>query len=392
MGGEDPDPVFQTWTEWKAGVMQKAYGATNMHHPLAERIIQRSIYNCMLEGSSAMHVNYQVSWDAAVSKRGPREYRKWTLVQLALRCWGEVGEGDGWGDHGIHQAMKHAHSPDLATVIRAYLGDDHRENVEREVLPYLRWLLDRTQITIEHMLLTLPPILLDENFKLEKHLPRMEDRWVAVESVPVKVHGAIGVDGAAALELAGLTYHDEQKASPFNDDVYKHRGEIAEIFELPQHRSLEDECKARWPRLWKDMLAIVLWMNDEGKDWTSCTRRPPEREKRRTGPQAAGSSARRPGFRAAPGSDTRAARNRSVPAAAKEWEWESKGLRDAGLKFDEFEPNMRGDTDGTLRAGSMRLVRMPFVALFGRDDLPDVLGGEAKVPGYRMVIGLPDPN
>jgi hypothetical protein len=29
----------------------------------------------------------------------------------------------------------------------------------------------------------------------------------------------------------------------------------------------------------------------------------------------------------------------------------------------------------------MRLVRMPFIAPFGRDDLPDVLGGEAKVPG-----------
>jgi hypothetical protein len=151
-------------------------------------------------------------------RRGVFQYRKWTLVQLALRCWGEMEEGEGWGDHAIQHAMKHAHSPDLATVIRAYLGDDHRENVEREVLPYLRLLLSTTQITIEHMLLQLPPVLFDESFNVEKHLPRMQDRWVAVEGVPVNVKGAIGVDGAAASELGGLTYHDEKNASPFNDD------------------------------------------------------------------------------------------------------------------------------------------------------------------------------
>ena len=126
---------------------------------------------------------------------------------------------------------------------------------------------------------------------------------------------------------------------------------------------------------------MVLWMNDNTKDWVSCTRRPAEREVLCAATTQQGASARRSGFRATAGSNTQAARSRAVPAAAKQWEWESKGLRDAGLKFDEFEPAMRGDADGTLRAGSMRLVRMPFIAAFGSNDLPDVLGGEAKVPG-----------
>ena len=211
-------------TQFKEAQMHKSYGVTNLQHPLAERIIQRSLYNCMLPGDPATYVNYQVSWDAAVSKQGPREYRKWVLVLLSLRCWGEVPESDGWGMHAIYQAMRDSHSPDLCTVLRAYLGNDHREDVEREVLMVLQRMLATKMITIEHMLLLLPPILFNESFDVEKRLPKMDDRWMAVENVPVHTRGSIGVDLAAMMELAGLSYDGNSQASPFNEDIYEHRG------------------------------------------------------------------------------------------------------------------------------------------------------------------------
>ena len=66
--------------------------------------------------------------------------------------------------------------------------------------------------------------------------------------------------------------------------------------------------------------------------------------------------------------------------AVKRYEWESQRLRDAKFDFDAFMPDMEGDADGTLRASRRRLVYMPYIAAFGCDNLPDLLGGDIKVP------------
>ena len=156
-------------------------------------------------------------------------------------------------------------------------------------------------------------------------------------------------------------------------------GEILEVFDLPEDWSMEDECKKRYPTMWKTMHKMIVDVSNHSYDWSSCVRRPAEREVLRAEMQR-GSGARRSGFRATSGSNTTRARNRAVPASAKRYEWESQRLRDAKFDFDAFMPDMEGDADGTLRASRRRLVYMPYIAAFGCDNLPDLLGGDIKVP------------
>jgi len=183
----------------------------------------------------------------------------------------------------VQHAMKYAHSTDLASIMRVWMGDDHRANAEAGVLPYLKELLATKDFVVPHMLLTLPPVLYDENMQVEKVLgvnKRMIERFRAVGNVPMKAYGMLGADLAAAMELAGLNYQAASASSPFNDTPHAMQGELCYVHELPRNRSLKAECQALWPDTWQLMLDIALWMNDESEDWADLTRRPDEQQKR----------------------------------------------------------------------------------------------------------------
>jgi hypothetical protein len=66
------------------------------------------------------------------------------------------------------------------------------------------------------------------------------------------------------------------------------RTPLPKVYELPADKSIEDECKRRWPDAWESMLAIALWMNDP---WSDVTRRPAERQKE--APRGVGAAAPR---------------------------------------------------------------------------------------------------
>jgi len=64
-------------------------------------------------------------------------------VKYGARNWG-VEDENGWGNAAVQHAMKYAHSTDL------------------------KELLATKDFVVPHMLLTLPPVLYDENMQVEK--------------------------------------------------------------------------------------------------------------------------------------------------------------------------------------------------------------------------------
>ena len=113
-------------------------GTLNLHAPLAKMLIGRSLWNAPIcDNSKASSAGYHLSCDAGNFKgKGiDRRCKQISLVAVALKCWG-VGDGDGWYDAHVCQAMPLSQSVDKCEVLRAWLGDDHAANLERGFVPY----------------------------------------------------------------------------------------------------------------------------------------------------------------------------------------------------------------------------------------------------------------
>ena len=178
-----------------------------------------------------------------------------------------------------------------------------------------------------------------------------------------------------------------------------------QVYELPAGRSLIQECQRLWPEpghehppqtrlgqdgaLWESMFEIILSMNDATIDWADATLEPESHDP--APPDTAGPI--RSGFARAPGArGTASSRSRSVPDAARTAarQWCSPVLRQRQFRFDAFKPEMTVDgvedgvededgRRGHLISNAVRLVRMPYIAEFGR-ELENPLAGNPKVP------------
>jgi len=180
--------------------------------------------------------------------------------------------------------MKDANSPDLASVVKAIQGGDGRKNQERHLKKAIKELMANKKITVPHALLLLPPVLFEADMStstptktvlpIDKDTNWCDGRLWTVSGVPYNIDGSVGVDLAAGMQMAGIHYSADSKSSPFNATRHSDQARICEVFVLPFKRSIEAECKARWPRCWRTMTYITLWMNDHEGDWTDLTRRP----------------------------------------------------------------------------------------------------------------------
>ena len=406
-----------------------SYGLTCLHHAIAERVMQRSVFNCLTPGAKATSIGYQFHFDKATSKQGPRDCRDWTLGMLSLRCWGvpntwragtvanpagvKSGVIEGcWGNASVVHAMKDAHSPDLSTVVKAIQGGDGRANQNRHLEKAIQELSNVKKLTLPHALLVLPPTLFEADMTTANPTVRhlavdnavnwCDSRLWTVTGTPVDIDGICGVDLAAGMAMADCTFKGDAQSSPFNTTQHNEQARIAELVVLPENQSLKAACMAKWPKCWEAMLAITLWMNDRSCDWSDVTRKPEwisnedhfETEcsskaagKRRASATTGGSTKK--GKKQVPMGRGVGARSQvtRVPeeATAADGRWANAHLQQIGFVFDEFEPDMADDEDGLLQSNHKRIVRMPCIDAFGR-DLANPLGGDDRL--FRLLSTL----
>lgn len=131
----------------------------------------------------------------------------------------------------VRHGMPKSQSADYAFLLAAWLGDDHAANLTRGFVPYVEMMqsLRASALRIAHMLLAMPPVLYDANFKIIRRF-------------------------------------DVGRASD-NTDTHVEQSKICKIHELPGGRSLKAEVKRVFGKHWKNWMPVVLMMNDPSIDW-----------------------------------------------------------------------------------------------------------------------------
>ena len=423
---DEPAPRARTDAERLAEIC----GTLNLNDPLAKMLIGRSLWNAPIcDKSNASSVGYHLSCDAGVFKgKGiDRRCRHISVVTATLKCWG-VGERDDWGDAHVRHGMRLSQSCNFGEVIRAWLGDDHAANLERGFVPYVPMMESlRTHGTkVPHMWLQLPPVLYDRDFNVVFRYPdecSPLSRFACVSDVPFKPRGLLSMDLSCENEFCGVDYQLMKQSSWCNNTIHADQSRIAEWYVLLAGRSIESECKRLWPKVWREMLAIALMMNDPSIDWSHATRKPAMEDKPAAPPDTAGTGENDALFPVALGRGARETRgNGSAKTRAKEQrkrsgaggarsgvprpaerevdvpeeerdqlekQWALEELRLRDFEFDTFTSDIDGSLLGaaTSTATNFRLIRMPIVDAFGeRTSLPDILGGDCEIA--RKYMGM----
>ena len=185
----------------------------------------------------------------------------------------------------MQHAIRKSQSCDRTFVLRCWLGDDHAANLARALQPYVEQMMQirNSPVVVPHMYLNLPPILYDENLKVIHRFKRTGwgkqgywERFAAVSDVPIWMHGIFSADLACLMEYCGVHFSAKTKSSMFNDDLHYEQSKICMIFVLKAGMSVRAEVKKKWPSCWRQMLCVVMLMNDETTEWATNATREPE--------------------------------------------------------------------------------------------------------------------